>query len=117
MAIGEPLGGLSSLQVHIVVTRADLNLDLLGLRDLYLGFYSLFLLTSLVFKFTIIHDLRNGRDGRWRNLYQIAPSSLRGRECVCELQYTKVGSVSTNHAQLRCAYLVIDPKSVCSHWK
>lgn len=63
VTLGEPLGRLTGLELHIVVAGADLDLDLLGLRDLYLSLGDLFLLTTLVFKFTIIYDLRNGRDG------------------------------------------------------
>ena len=59
----EPLGSLLGLESHIVVARAYLDLYLLGLRYLYLGFGDLFLLTTLVFEFTIIYNLRNRREG------------------------------------------------------
>ena len=61
--LGEPLGGLLRLELHIMVTGAHLDLDLLGFRYFYLGFCYLFLLAAFVFKFTIIYDFRNWRDG------------------------------------------------------
>src|SRR5258708_1402355 len=100
-----------------MVTGTDLNLDLLGLGYLDLRLDYLLLLTALVLKFTIIHDLSNGRDRRGRNLDKIEPDGERGRLGGRKRQYAKVLALCANDAQFLRAYLVIYFKSVRSHWK
>src|SRR3989344_6340688 len=105
VALGEPVSGLPGLKVHVMLAGANLDLDLFGLRDLALRLHCLLLLASLVFEFTIIHDLRNGRDGRGRDLDKVERGCLGRLKRLLERDDAEVLASRADHAQLARADL------------
>jgi len=112
VSVSKPFGRFLRLETHIVLSGAYFDLDLLGLRDLYLAARGTFFLASLVLEFTIIHDFRNGRHRVWRDLNEVQTEVLGHFKGLVRVEDAEVLSLSAYNSEFRSPNLPVYADSI-----
>ena len=108
VAIVQELDCAFDLGIEVVGVDAGGHADFLDLDDLLVLFGFFFLFQLFKAEFAVVHDLADRRNSVRRNLDKVKVLFLGKRQSVGRGHNTKLAAVSSDHAKLLVADLLVD---------
>lgn len=108
VAFGEEFLSLGLFEKKIVLVCPEANADTFGLHLFLLSLLLLFLLGSLVLKFTVIGNFADGWLGKWRDLNEVSFLFLSKQNGSGRIHHPEVLIVLVDNHHLRNENLLVD---------